>query len=358
MYPSFRAIVPAGGAGTRLWPVSRRSNPKFLHDFTGSGQSLLQATVDRLAPIADEVILVTGAVHAGLVQDQVPECAVLTEPSPKDSMPAIALGAAVLTRRYPREDLVIGSFAADHVIADVPAFHAAITTGIALARTDEVVTIGITPTHPATGFGYISTGEDLTPGGRRVVEFIEKPDTRTAGEFVAAGHLWNAGMYLARARVLLDHLVEFHPDLAAGIDEIAAAWDSPVRQEVLGRVWPSLTAISIDHAISEPLAPRGRVAVVPADLGWNDVGDWAAIGQILGGDGEVPTVIGATGRVLTVDAPGAVVVPGERQIVVVGLAGAVVVDTPGALLVTTTEHAQQVKDAVEGLRARGQEDLL
>lgn len=359
-FESFRAIVPAGGSGTRLWPKSRRSNPKFLHDFTGSGTSLLQGTVDRLAPIADEVLIVTGDVHAGSVKDQVPECGVITEPSPKNSMPAIALAAGVLSRRYPREDLVVGSFAADHLIAKEAAFHSAVRRAVEVARSGEVVTIGITPTHPATGFGYIGPGAALA-GGRspdsalRVAEFVEKPDAQTAAHYVQQGYLWNAGMYVARASVLLDQLTEFHPELAAAVAQIAAAWDTPKRRDVLTEVWPGIEEISIDHAIAEPLAPRGQVAVVPADLGWSDIGDWDAIAHA-NGNGRA-TVIGDDAKVLALDAPGAVVVP-ERQVVVVGIDGAVVVETPDAILVTTREHAQQVKDAVDELDARGLQELL
>lgn len=348
-YASFRAIVPAGGAGTRLWPISRRSNPKFLHDLTGSGDSLLQATVDRLAVVADEVLVVTGQAHSGVVQEQVPECGVITEPSPKDSMPAIALGTAILARRYSREDLVVGSFAADHRIEDVAAFHDAVTRAVALARTGDVVTIGISPTRPATGFGYIRAGETLDDGdGARVEEFVEKPDAGTAERYVDAGYLWNSGMYVARAEVLLDHLAELHPVLFAGIDEIAAAWDTPRRREVLERVWPGLESISIDHALAEPLAPRGQVAVVPADLGWSDIGDWAAVAETRAQEDSSAVVV---------DSPGAFV-SAARQVVVVGIEGAVVVETPDAILVTTRDQAQNVKTAVEELAARGRAELL
>ncbi len=362
-YASFRAIVPAGGAGTRLWPKSRRRNPKFLHDFTGSGESLLQTTVDRLAAIADEVLIVTGDAHAQVVQEQVPASGVITEPSPRDSMPAIALAAAILRRRYSREDLVIGTFAADHQIEDTNAFAQAVRRGIELARAGEVVTIGIAPTHPATAYGYIRPGAELDSHGEgpqayRVEEFVEKPDPDAAAGYVSRGYLWNAGMYVARADVLLESLEELHPELARGIQEVALAWDSPQRRETLERVWPTLEAISIDHAIAEPLAPAGKVAVVPADLGWSDVGDWDAIGTICGAhDPAAPVVLGDRGKVLTVDSPGSVIAP-MKQVVVVGIEGAVVIETSDAILVTTREHAQGVKGAVDELGALGLEELL
>lgn len=357
-YASFRAIVPAGGAGSRLWPTSRRSNPKFLHDFTGEGQSLLQTTVDRLNAAADEVLVVTGDVHASAVQDQVPACAVLTEPSPKDSMPAIALGAAVLQRRYPREDLVVGSFAADHVITNTENFAGALESAVAQAREGEVVTIGITPTHGSTAYGYIRPGEELTSAALRVEAFVEKPDAGNAADYVESGYLWNAGMYVARASVLLEALERYRPELAAGVAAVAEAWDTPQRREVLEEVWPTLEAISIDHAIAEPLAEAGGVAVVPADLGWSDVGDWDAIATIhSGGDADAVTVLGEADRALVLDSPGAVIAPHQKQVVVVGIEGAVVIETGDAILVTTRERAQEVKDAVEQLAHR-RTDLL
>lgn len=346
---SFRAIVPAGGAGTRLWPLSRQSNPKFLHDFTGEGASLLQTTVDRLSAVADEVLLVTGDIHAGVVQEQVPAWGVLTEPSPKNSMPAIALGAAVLARRYPREDLVVGSFAADHLIANQAAFEAALHSAVACARDGEVVTIGITPDSPSTAYGYIRPGDDLGDGVHRVLEFVEKPDADTAAQYLSQGYLWNAGMYIARASVILEHLRTFHPELAGGIEEIAAAWDGPGRRAVLERVWPGLEAISIDHAIAEPLAPLGQIAVVPADIGWSDVGDWDAIATIRsGGELDAVTVLSDPDSVIALDSPGAIA-RGRKQIVIAGIPGAVVIETSDAILVTTRARAQSVKDAVDKL---------
>lgn len=357
---SFRAIVPAGGAGSRLWPKSRRAYPKFLHDFTSSGASLLQDTVDRLAAVADEVLVVTGDVHAGVVQNQVPTSGVITEPSPKDSMPAIALATAILARRYPREELVVGSFAADHIIRDDDAFGQAVAAAVRTARAGEIVTIGLTPTHAATAYGYIRPGEMLDDEGaaRRVEEFVEKPDSPTAMQYVAQGYLWNAGMFVARADILLAGLASQHPDLAQGIAQIADAWDSPRRREVLAAVWPTLPAISIDHAIAEPLAALGKVAVVPADLGWSDIGDWDAIGDIRGdGAGQGLTVLGEADLAVAIDSPGAVIAP-KKQVVVVGIEGAVVIETDEAILVTTRDRAQDVKAAVAALERLGRQDLL
>ncbi|WP_315095131.1 mannose-1-phosphate guanylyltransferase [uncultured Cellulomonas sp.] len=361
--PGFHAVVPAGGAGTRLWPLSRAGHPKFLLDLTGSGRTLLQATVDRLLPLTGEggVLVVTGARHAEAVTGQLPEVGaadVLAEPSPRDSMAAIGLAAAVLLERH-GEDVVLGSFAADHVIDGTEAFEQTVREGVVAARAGYVVTIGIAATGPSTAFGYVRSGATLgladAPSVAHAAGFTEKPDAETATAYLATGeYRWNAGMFLVRARVLLDHLATQLPALAAGLAEIAAAWDGPDRADVLGRVWPGLTKIAIDHAIAEPVAAAGGVAVVPGDFSWDDIGDFDSLAQLLAGD-----TLGDESVVLRVGADGAFVVPGTgRTVSVVGLPRAVVVDTPDAVLVTTREHAQSVKSAVDGWRGRGREDLL
>lgn len=366
--PGFRAVVPAGGAGTRLWPLSRAGAPKFLLDLTGSGRTLLQGTVDRLLPLTgpDGVVVVTGARHEDAVRAQLPELgpgAVLAEPSPRDSMAAIGLAAAVLAER--EGDVVIGSFAADQVIDQGPGFADAVRQGVVAARAGYVVTVGIAATGPSTAFGYVRMGASLglpdAPGARHSLGFTEKPDEQTAAGYLATGeYRWNAGMFLVRAQVLLDHLARLHPELHAGLREIAAAWDSPRRADVLDAVWPGLLKIAVDHAIAEPVAAEGGVAVVPGDFGWDDIGDFAALRDLLpGADGRDVAVLGDAATVLAVDAAGALVVPGAgRTVVVLGLPDAVVVDTPDALLVTTRAQAQRLKVVVDALRDAGRTDLL
>ncbi|KMM47331.1 mannose-1-phosphate guanylyltransferase [Cellulomonas sp. A375-1] len=365
--PGFHAVVPAGGAGTRLWPLSRAGHPKFLLDLTGSGRTLLQATVDRLTPLtgADGVVVVTGVRHAAAVAQQVPGLGadeergrLVVEPSPRDSMAAIGLAAAILVERH-GDDVVLGSFAADHVIHGAPEFERAVREAVAAAGEGFVVTIGITATGPSTAFGYIRSAAPLgvadAPSARHVAGFVEKPDEQTAVAYLATGeYRWNAGMFVVRAAVLLDHLAQQIPGLASGLREIGRAWDTDARDEVLARVWPGLTKIAIDHAIAEPVAAAGGVAVVPGDFGWDDVGDFDSLAGLL-----PTTTLGDDAAVLRVEAPDAFVVPAAgRTVSVVGIPDAVVVDTPDALLVTTRAHAQQVKAAVDGWRAAGRDDLL
>lgn len=334
----FAAVIPAGGAGTRLWPLSRAGAPKFLHDLTGTGRTLLQGTYDRLAPLAGEgVLLVTGAAHADAVRAQLPELGpadLLAEPSPRDSMAAIGLAAAVLVRRDP--EIVMGSFAADHVITGTQEYAAAVTEAVAAARAGYVTTIGIRPTHPATGFGYIRSDAALggaTSTARTVAEFVEKPDAETATGYLASGeYYWNAGMFVVKAQVLLDHLKAQLPTLFEGVEAIAAAIEAGTGEQSFAEVWPGLTKIAIDHAIAEPVAAAGGVAVVPGTFGWDDVGDWHSLAELLPGE---TSILGNPDQVLTVDATGMLVPGTDRLLAVVGVPDVVVVDTADALLVTT-----------------------
>ncbi len=355
----FWAVVPAGGAGTRLWPLSRSASPKFLHDLTGAGRTLLQQTHDRLAPLAgDRFLVVTGRPHEEAVRAQLDELgpgAVLTEPSPRDSMAAIGLAAAHLERRARRtgEDLVMGSFAADHVITDGDAFRGTVEHAITAARDGHLVTIGIEPTHPSPAFGYVHVGEPLAghDQARTVVEFVEKPSVQVAEEYVASGrYRWNAGMFVVRPGVLLQLLQEQDADFAMALRAIAAVPDQ------LEQMWDTLPRIAIDHAVAEPAAAAGRVATVPGSFGWDDVGDFDSIAGLLGAR-EGLQVLGDPTQVLGKDASG-VVVPGTgRTVAVVGLEDVVVVDTEDAILVTTRDRAQDVRQVVADLKQRGRADL-
>lgn len=346
------AVVPAGGAGTRLWPLSRAAAPKFLLDLTGSGRTLLQQTHDRLVPlVGDRVVVVTGGPHAEAVRGQVPVPAeqVLVEPSPRDSMAAIGLAAAMLERQDP--DALMASFAADHVITDDEAFRACVREAAAVADQGLIVTIGIEPTGPSTAFGYVQAGAavDGFPTARTVRAFVEKPDAERAAEYLRSGdYRWNAGMFVARASVLLEELAREHPDLAAGLRAIAADPTS------LADRWAGLTKIAIDHAVAEPAAARGRVAVVPGTFGWDDVGDFASLGAILGG--EALQTLGDPSKVTAIASSG-LVVTGERQICVLGLTDVVVVDTGDALLVASQADAQRVKEIVAALKTSGRDEL-
>ncbi|QDY88989.1 mannose-1-phosphate guanylyltransferase [Arthrobacter sp. UKPF54-2] len=362
----FIAVIPAGGVGTRLWPLSRAAAPKFLHDLTGSGSTLLRATYDRLEPLAgSRVLVVTGTAHREAVCRQLPEVAeadLVLESEPKDSGAAIGLAAAILYERDP--DTIMGSFAADQVISPDELFQDAVREAIHTAAAGKIVTIGIKPTHPSTGFGYIRAGDKLSvpgaPSAHTVVEFVEKPSEEVAQQYLDSGeYVWNAGMFVAPVSLMLKHLEANQPELFAGLQEIAKAWDTPLRDEVTSRVWPTLPKIAIDYAVAEPAAAAGDVAVVPGTFRWDDVGDFASVGR-LNSAKEVDdvTVIGEGARVFTENASGVVVTDTKRVIALIGIKDVVIVDTPDALLVTTKAHSQRVKAAVDALKASGDTDVL
>lgn len=365
-FERFYTVIPAGGVGTRLWPLSRANAPKFLHDLTGSGTTLIRGTYERLAPLTGErVVVVTGEQHRDAVRAQLPEVDeddLVLEPSPKDSAAAIGLAAAILHRRSP--DIIMGSFAADQVIAPVDAFQAAVREAVATAATGKIVTIGITPTHPSTAFGYIRRGErlevDHAPSARQVAEFVEKPGEARAAQYVADGdYLWNAGMFVAPVGLLLQHLRAAEPQLHAGLVEIAEAWGTSRQDEVMQRIWPSLPKTAIDYAVAEPAADAGDVAVIPGDFTWDDVGDFAAIARLNPAhEQDEMTVLGEKARVYSDQSSGVVVSDTQRVVALIGVQDIVVVDTEDALLVTTTDHAQSVKQAVEALREKGDSDVL
>ena len=356
---NFYAVIPAGGAGTRLWPLSRQTAPKFLRDLTGSGRSLLQETVDRLEPLVDDrFLVVTGHAHAEAVVEQLPALAgrILAEPTPRDSMAAIGWAAAVLELQDP--GAVMGSFAADHVITRAKKFTEAVREAVQVAQDGWLVTIGIQPTFASSAYGYIHAVDALEgyPAAQRVDEFVEKPSVEVAQGYLASGdYHWNAGMFVVKPTVLLDLLAQYNPDFVARLREIAA------QPERIAAIWPTLPKQPLDTAVAEPAAAAGRVAMVPAGFGWDDVGDFDSLATLLDAaltvDNEGPTVLGDAALVRSIESSGLVVPNSGRTIAVVGVEDIVVVDTEDAVLVTTRAHAQQVKQLVAGLQKDGKPEL-
>lgn len=363
------AVIPAGGSGTRLWPLSRADHPKFLLPLMGGDSSLLQHTVARLAPLTGpgRTFVVTGAGHAAAVARQLPEVPtdnILVEPGPLDSCPAIGLAAAVIAQRDPQA--VMGSFAADHVVRDQARFAAAVQEAMAGAEQGWLMTIGMKPTRPETGFGYVQCDGDGDGTGdgaiRRVRRFKEKPDHDLAVTFVNSGdYLWNASVFIWRVDVFLAELGRQQPRLYEGLTRIAAAWDTPERAAVMGEVWPHLDRIAIEYAVMEGAAAEGKVATVPGDFGWSDVGDFRNLGDLLpaDNDGNVALVDREVDSepqrdhnpVLMHDTTGTTVVANSgRLVTTLGLHDVVIVDTPDVLLVCSRDRAQDVKRLAETVR--------
>ncbi|PJJ71176.1 mannose-1-phosphate guanylyltransferase [Diaminobutyricimonas aerilata] len=363
----FYSVIPAGGVGSRLWPLSRAGAPKFLHQISGTGESLLRDTWQRLAPLSGEerIMVVTGRAHEAAVCEQLPELEahnLVLEDEQRESSAAIGLAAAILVRREP--DVIIGSFHADHVVRGVAAFGQAVRQAVAVADAGYIVTIGIPPREPATGYGYIRATESLDFDGVATVlradSFTEKPDVDTAVQYLHSGdYLWNAGMFVARADVLLEQLRRSEPELVAGLEELAAAWDTDARTDAVARIWPALTKVAIDYSVAEPAAEEGKLAVVPGHFAWYDVGDFSTIAK-LGSNGRRSQLVtmGDAESVHAEDSSGLVMNQTGRVIAVIGLRDVVVVDTDDALLVTTTENAQRVKGVVDALKNSGRSDVL
>ena len=364
----FYSVIPAGGIGSRLWPLSRADAPKFLHDLTGSGQTLLRDTWDRLVPVSGEqrIMVVTGRAHRAAVEAQLPALAdhnVVLESEPRDSTAAIGLAAAILERREP--GVIIGSFAADHVITNQALFRQAVTQAVAVADAGYIALVGIQPTEPAIGFGYIHCGGAVeiagAPSAMAVDSFKEKPDLATAQSYLSTGgYLWNASMFISRADRLLEEIGRSEPELLAGLLELAAAWDDPAtRGPAVDRIWPGLKKIAIDYSVAEPAAAAGRLAVVPGYFDWDDIGDFASLAKLnSGGRKSDLAILGENARVLSDSSSGIVVSQSKRVISLIGVKDIVVVDTPDALLVTTSEHAQRVKAVVDALKLSGSSDVL
>ena len=368
----FVAVIPAGGVGSRLWPLSRAASPKFLHDVMGNGSSLLADTWDRLVALCapERILVVTGAAHGEAVREQLPELLdknVVLESEGRDSTAAIGLAAAILERRMP--GAIIGSFAADHLIGNLSRFRSAVREAVRAADAGMIATIGIQPIEPSTAFGYIRAGAPLeikgAPSARSVEAFVEKPPAPPARRYLASGeYLWNAGMFIARAERLLEELAGNRPELAAGINEIADAWDTDAREEVVARVWPTLEKIAIDYTVAEPAAAKGALAVIPGFFQWDDVGDFASVSRLRqieqAAAGESPhlVVMGDEERVIGHEATGLVLSKTDRVIAVAGIQDVVIVDTDDAILVTTRQKAQQVKQLVGKLKESPHPEVL
>lgn len=347
-----QALILAGGSGTRFWPASRRRRPKQLLSLEGE-VSLLRATVERLEPLipARSVWVCTTEALAPEVRRElpgVPAEQILAEPVGRNTAPAIGWSL----RSMPREvrDGVVAVLPADHRVADPAAFRDALERAAVVCEADSrIMTLGVVPTRPETGFGYLELDAvlDRETGLRRVCRFTEKPDLETAKRFVEGGdHLWNAGIFVFRGTTLLELMEGVQPELAVGLEAIA---DQPSRTREL---YPSLPSVSIDHGLIEKLDDLGTL---PLDCGWSDLGSWAALWEILDRDAD-----GNAGRGDHVAVAGSdnLLFADEGMIAVAGVSGLVVVKAGDAVLVVPRERSQEVREIVAELERRGRSDLL
>ena len=360
LYP----VVMAGGSGTRFWPLSRQRRPKQFLALAG-GAPLLAATVARLPPLAglERTYVVCGPAHARAVRRLLPGLParnLLVEPCARNTAPCVGLAALHVARREPRG--VMAMLPADHHIARPAGFRSALGVAARVAERGDIATIGVRPSRPETGYGYLEVGARLALPGRvrrglephRVKRFVEKPDAATAARYLAQGdHLWNSGIFVFRADVILDEIRRAMPALGAQLDRIAAALGTPRAGRVLKKVFPECPAISIDYGVMEK---SDRIAVVPAEFGWSDVGSFAALSDVRAADRQGNVV---EGDALVVDGRNNVVLaqPG-RPLAVVGLDDVIAVDAGDAVLLCRRDRAQDVRKVVEELRRRGRVELL
>jgi mannose-1-phosphate guanylyltransferase len=360
------AVIMAGGAGTRFWPASRELRPKQLLALAGDDdETLLAATVRRLAPLVppERVYIATGKrlVEAtAKALPQVPRANMLAEPVPRNTAPCIGWAAATIARQDP--DAVVMVLPSDHFIEDEAGFRAVLARALAGARAGFLTTIGIVPTRPETGYGYIEVGPEVQPGLTGVARFVEKPDLARAQAYVdGKKHLWNAGMFFFQARVMKEAIDRFLPDLGRGLDALdRAAAESPAREAAsLEEIFPTLPSISIDHGVMEK-APR--LAVVEGSFGWNDVGSWQSAWELAEKDADgnaLPpggVTVDARGNLVSDRTTGAGA--GVKKVfALVGVSDLVVVETDDAVLIIPRERAQDVRAVVQALKTRGDAKL-
>jgi mannose-1-phosphate guanylyltransferase / mannose-6-phosphate isomerase len=351
-HPRIHPVVLSGGAGTRLWPMSREAYPKQLLPLT-SELSLLQETARRVSDPARFAapLIVCNEEHRFAVAEQLRQlgiapAAILLEPVGRNTAPAVAVAALALAREDP--DALMLVLPSDHAIADAAAFRAACDMAAAAARTGALVTFGIRPDRPETGYGYIRRGAALkgANGAFRVAEFVEKPDAKTAAAYVAGGmHDWNSGMFLFPARLAIDELERLEPEMVALCRAALDGAQSDLDFLRLARApFESAPAKSIDYALMEHTA---AAAVVPAEMGWNDVGAWSALWDIGAKDGN-GNVVG--GDVVTVDVANSYLRSEGRLIAAVGVSDLIVISTDDVVLVVPRDRAQDVKAIVDGLK--------
>jgi mannose-1-phosphate guanylyltransferase len=355
--PRLYALILSGGAGTRLWPLSRRAKPKQFLPLVGE-RTLLQDTVDRVAEIIplERIFAVAPPEHRELIHDQLPELRVdhvVVEPYPRGNAAAIGLAMAALHAFDP--EAVVAILPSDHVIERKGKFREVLIAATAAAEAGKLVTLGIEPESPDTGFGYIEAGDKLDVEApveiRSVKRFVEKPKREAAEKMVATGgHYWNAGMFVWRVEEILRAYEKHLPKTAAAIAALRDAIGSPRYESVLAEVWEETDRTTVDYGIAEK---ADNVAVVPADIGWQDVGSWARLSEIVSksqnwASGDL-VAEGATDNYVW--APG-------KLVALIGVEGLVVVDTEDALLITAKDSSEEVKTIVDRLKREDREDLL
>ncbi|MEO0560938.1 MAG: mannose-1-phosphate guanylyltransferase [Chloroflexota bacterium] len=360
---NYYAMIMAGGGGTRLWPLSRSKTPKQMIPLVEDA-SMFKVTVDRLPPLfsPDRIYVVTGRDYVERLREEAPSIPpgnFIVEPSARNTAPAAALGISVIQQRDP--SAVIAILTADHHIADKPKFRDVLAAAFEIAQSqDFIVTLGISPSYPATGFGYIKRGNYLGDvkdfNYYHSLGFREKPDAKTAIQYLRSGsYSWNSGMFIWTAAHAMGEFERQQPDMHTQLETLRPTINTPAYEETLEEVWPKLPKIAIDYAVMENAE---NMCVIPMDVGWSDVGSWGALYDILDKDDNNNAYKGNTkeNRV-NIDTQESLVYS-DRMVVTVGVRDIVVIDTDDALLICHRDRTQEVKDVVRALKDQRQHRYL
>lgn len=350
------AVIMAGGRGTRFWPRSREKRPKHLLDII-SERTIIQETVDRILPLITpaNILIVTGRKHASALMNQLPEIPaanIIIEPEGKNTAPCIGLAALHIQKKS--GDAVMVVLPSDHAVVDGDKFRKVIEAAVQTAvDNDALVTVGIKPTSPQTGFGYIEKGKALKNGTTqevfRVQSIREKPASEQAREFIQSGNFyWNSGIFIWKASTILNYIARFLPDLSAGLTVINESLESPEEKAAVHRVYKNLVPISIDCGVMEK---ADNVFVVKGDFGWSDVGSWDALWEIAARDENGNAFIGGS-NVISEGSGGSLVYSPKKLVALAGVRDLIVVETKDALLICPRGNSQDVKKIVDILDAK------
>lgn len=350
------AVIMAGGRGERFWPKSRNASPKQFLSLTKDGETMIQKTVKRLRPLveSEDIYVVTNAAYKELVFEQLPDIPkdnVLLEPCARNTAPCIAFAAAVINRKY--EDAIMLVLPSDHLIGYEDIYINTLKKAIKAAESGKrLVTIGITPEYPETGYGYINFGvakEDVYA----VERFVEKPDLATAKEYLASGkYLWNSGMFVWKISSVMLNIKNFMPDIYDGALRIGQAFGTPEFNEILVKEFTSFRSESIDFGIMEKAK---HIYTIPGSFGWDDVGSWLAIERINETDDDNNFI---DGDVVTVDTKRTTICGGKRLIAAIGTRDIIIVDTDDVLLVCSKNNTQDVKKVIAQLKEQNRNEFV
>ncbi len=352
------ALIMAGGKGERFWPRSRVSLPKQFLSLTDDGKTMIQLTVERISPLVniEDVYIATNKNYKELVKQQlpgIPEENILCEPVGRNTAPCIGLGAAHVAKKYDDATMIV--LASDHLIKNNEVFTETFTQACEVAEKGEnLVTIGITPNYPETGYGYIKYDQNTKEGSAYAVEkFVEKPVLEVAKEYLADGHyLWNSGMFVWKVSTILNNFKKLLPESYAALMKIKESVGTADEETVLNKEFMNLEAESVDYAIMEK---ADNIYIIPGNFGWDDIGSWLAVGRIKKTDDDNNVV---NGNVVTVNTKNCVIEGADKLIATVGLRDMVVVDTKDATLISTKENAGEIKKVLAKLRETGKNQYL